>query len=336
MNNYFASCSDDKTIKIWDVKSNRRTINCNNSVKQIIQLNNKKILCVDSGRTIYIFNENNYSSEKTIASQHNSNINKLLYLKDSRIITCSDDNRINIFEPQNYKCYNFSFSFNFNNNSKVKTILQTENHQIISGDSNGFLKVWTPQNLGNYLINCRENMDKIFNGSLIVNNEEKEMVCKWIESNNNPISTTELLYRLTRDGDTPQAFHSRCDNKGITITFIKNYSNGYRFGGYTTVPWTGNNDYQPDSKAFLFSLNNKKKFPIKNSNDSNAVGRYQNYGPIFGGDTDIYFHSGGNWSSGNNASCNPSNYSCTVLEMLGVNSSSTSFRVSDYEVWLIK
>ena len=336
MNNYFASCSDDKTIKIWDVKSNRRTINCNNSVKQIIQLNNKKILCVDSGRTIYIFNENNYSSEKTIASQHNSNINKLLYLKDSRIITCSDDNRINIFEPQNYKCYNFSFSFNFNNNSKVKTILQTENHQIISGDSNGFLKVWTPQNLGNYLINCRENMDKIFNGSLIVNNEEKEMVCKWIESNNNPISTTELLYRLTRDGDTPQAFHSRCDNKGITITFIKNYSNGYRFGGYTTVPWTGNNDYQPDSKAFLFSLNNKKKFPIKNSNDSNAVGRYQNYCPIFGGDTDIYFHSGGNWSSGNNASCNPSNYSCTVLEMLGVNSSSTSFRVSDYEVWLIK
>ena len=63
------------------------------------------------------------------------------------------------------------------------------------------------------------------------------MVCKWIESNNNLIKSTELLYRLTRDGDTPQAFHSKCDGKGKTITFIKNYSNCYRFGGFTTVPW---------------------------------------------------------------------------------------------------
>ena len=161
------------------------------------------------------------------------------------------------------------------------------------------------------------------------------MIYEWIKSYNVSFKT-ELLYRLTRDGDNPNAFHSRCDGKGTTIIFIKNYSNGYRFGGFTTVPWQGNNTYHQDSKAFVFSLNNRKKFPIKNSNDGNAVGHYKDYGPIFGGDTDIYFHSGGNWSSGNNASCNPSNYSCTVLEMLGVNSSSTSFRVSDFEVYLIK
>ena len=163
------------------------------------------------------------------------------------------------------------------------------------------------------------------------------MIYYWIKSNGDTINSTELLYRLTRDGDNPQAFHSRCDNKGTTIIFIKNYSNGYRFGGYTTVPWRGDNTYRQDSKAFVFSLNNKRKFPIKNINDSNAVGHYKDYGPIFGGDTDIYFHSGGNWSSGNNASCNPSNYSCNILEMIGVNSSSTTnFRVSDFEVWLIK
>ena len=144
MKDYFASCSDDKTIRIWRNMSNTNSFSCSNSVKQIIQLNNKKIVCVDSGRTLYIYNENNYSNEKTISSQHNSNINKLLLLKDSRIMTCSDDNRINIYEPENYKCLNYSFSFMFNNNSKVKTIFQTENHQIISGDSNGYLKVWTP------------------------------------------------------------------------------------------------------------------------------------------------------------------------------------------------
>ena len=147
--------------------SNTNSFSCSNSVKQIIQLNNKKIVCVDSGRTLYIYNENNYSNEKTISSQHNSNINKLLLLKDSRIMTCSDDNRINIYEPENYKCLNYSFSFMFNNNSKVKTIFQTQNHQIISGDSNGYLKVWTPQNLGNYLINFRDNIENIFKFSEI-------------------------------------------------------------------------------------------------------------------------------------------------------------------------
>ena len=47
------------------------------------------------------------------------------------------------------------------------------------------------------------------------------MGCKWIESNNNLIKSTELLYRLNRDGDTPQAFHSKFDGKGKTIHLLK-------------------------------------------------------------------------------------------------------------------
>lgn len=335
-NIYFASCSDDKYIKIWKNYSLYRNISCNNAVKQIIQLKNKKIVCVDSSRTIYIYNENSYSNEKTISSKHNSNINGLISLKDSRIITCSDDKLIQIFEPENYKCLNYNNSFTFNNDCQVKAIIQTENYQIISVDSKGFLKVWTPQLIGNYIINHNDSdILNIFSDSLIVQKDERKMIYEWIKSINASFNT-ELLYRLTRDGDNPNAFHSRCDGKGTTIIFIKNYSNGYRFGGFTTVPWQGNSTYHQDSKAFVFSLNNKKKFPIKNPSDGSAVGHYSDYGPIFGGDTDIYFHSGGNWSSGNNASCNPSNYSDTCLEMLGVNSSSTSFRVSDFEVYLIK
>ena len=54
------------------------------------------------------------------------------------------------------------------------------------------------------------------------------------------------------------------------------------------MPWNGNNTYQKDPKAFVFSLNNMKKFPIKNPNDGNAVGHYKDYGPTFGGGHTIY------------------------------------------------
>jgi hypothetical protein len=122
----------------------------------------------------------------------------------------------------------------------------------------------------------------------------------------------------------------------MTIIFVKNYSNGYRFGGYTSVPWKGDNNYHQDARAFVFSLNNKKKYPIKNKSDQSAIGHYSDYGPIFGSDSDIYFHSGGNWSSGENASCRANNYSATVLDLLGINTSSTNFRVSEFEAWLIQ
>ena len=330
----FASCSDDKTIIIWQNELRKFSWSYSNPIKQMIQLKNQKIVYFDSSRNIYILNENSKAIEKIISSVHNKNINQILCLKDSRILTCSDDRHINIFDPENYKCLNYKFSFSFNNDSSIKSILQTENYQIISGDSNGFLKVWTPQNDGNYMINRNLSLNSLFNGSLIIANDEKEMVYNWIESNpKENYFKTELLYRLTRDGDTPQAFHSKCDGKGTTIIFIKNYNNEYRFGGYTTVPWNSNNSHQSDSKAFVFSLTKKKVFPIKNVNDNEAVGHYKDYGPIFG---DIYFHSGGNWSTGTNASCNPSSYSCNVIDMIGVDSPSSNFRVADFEVWLIK
>ena len=327
--NTFASCSDDKTIRIWRNTSNIRNISCSNPVKEIIQLNNDKIVCVDSGRTLYIYNEKNYSCDNSINTQHNSNINKLILLKDNRILTCSDDNHINIFEPESYKCLNYRFSFSLNNYYQVKTILQSKNYQVISGDINGSIKLWTPQILGNYVVN-----NKLFEGSLIINDDEKETVSNWIEINR-AIKTT-LLYRLTRDGDSYQAFHSRCDNKGMTIVFIKNYSNGYRFGGYTSVPWKGDGSYHQDARAFLFSLNNKTKYPIKNKSDQYAVYHNSSYGPTFGSGYDIYLGSG-NWSTSENAYCNPSNYPSSIYNLLGINASSTTyFRVSEFEVWQIQ
>ena len=45
-----------------------------------------------------------------------------------------------------------------------------------------------------------------------------------------------LLFRASRDGFAAEAFHSKCDNKGPTITIVK--SGEYIFGGFTEVSWT--------------------------------------------------------------------------------------------------
>ena len=45
-----------------------------------------------------------------------------------------------------------------------------------------------------------------------------------------------LLFRASREGFTASVFHSKCDNKGPTVTIVK--SGVSIFGGFTEEPWT--------------------------------------------------------------------------------------------------
>ena len=48
-----------------------------------------------------------------------------------------------------------------------------------------------------------------------------------------------LLFRASRDGFATQTFHSKCDNKGPTITVVKSGAN--IFGGFTEISWKSKN-----------------------------------------------------------------------------------------------
>ena len=64
----------------------------------------------------------------------------------------------------------------------------------------------------------------------------------------------QLLYRMSRDGAMGRDFHSRCDNKGPTVSVFKT-SKGRRCGGYTSVSWKIVSGYlKADSSAFLMSF----------------------------------------------------------------------------------
>ena len=77
-----------------------------------------------------------------------------------------------------------------------------------------------------------------------------------------------LLYRATRDGSYPKDYHKKCDNQGPTLTLIKT-DNNRKFGGYISKDiqyGTSDEKYVKDKNAFIFSIDKKKKYNIKDGN----------------------------------------------------------------------
>ena len=87
-----------------------------------------------------------------------------------------------------------------------------------------------------------------------------------------------LLYKLSRDGASPEVFHKLCDNKGANILIVRTTDN-YIFGGFNPLSWINENMYNEAEDAFIFSVTdgkyrppikcpvkyNKKEFAIKQS-----------------------------------------------------------------------
>ena len=105
---------------------------------------------------------------------------------------------------------------------------------------------------------------------------------------NNRNFTSELLFRKSRDGSTPNDFHNKCDNKGTTILFIET-TKGYKFGGYTELQWDKSGKGKKDKSTFIFSFNQREKYTTRN--DNNTIACVSNEGPRFGSSwPEIYFY----------------------------------------------
>ena len=100
-----------------------------------------------------------------------------------------------------------------------------------------------------------------------------------------------LIYKASRDGFDAAAFHTRCSNRGPTMTIMKS-NDDHLFGGYTAIPWTSDGSYKEDSTAFLFTLSNPHgipptKYSINPAQSNHAVYHYPASGPSFGGGQDM-------------------------------------------------
>ncbi|KAK3105955.1 hypothetical protein FSP39_009431 [Pinctada imbricata] len=77
---------------------------------------------------------------------------------------------------------------------------------------------------------------------------DRQQLEKWIGGK----KKFNLLYKATRDGCNSGTFHSRCNNKGPTVTLFYN-SYGTVFGGYNPKSWSNAGNVM-EPKAFIFRL----------------------------------------------------------------------------------
>ena len=179
-----------------------------------------------------------------------------------------------------------------------------------------------------------ERIKNLFKDSTIIKLDEKKMVNDWIDPYGEKNITSELLFRTSVDGDSAATFHSKCNGKGPTITFVK-VTSGRRIGGFTMIPWASTGGYRQDLDAFIFSLDTYQKF-VQYKGTDNAIYDDSGYGPTFGSGHDLYIANG--CKSNTNSYCY-SNYSYGFYysyNLINPGYQQTTFQVSDYEVYLIK
>lgn len=122
--------------------------------------------------------------------------------------------------------------------------------------------------------------------NIIKKHADVEVLYKWLREDESD-GGFELLYRSSRDGRASQNFHSKCDNKGRTITIIETDKGGI-VGGYTNAPWVNSirGSYRCADKAFLFAISGfelSSKCKLKQrSIGHNAIYDSYSHGPTFG------------------------------------------------------
>lgn len=88
----------------------------------------------------------------------------------------------------------------------------------------------------------------------------------------------DLLYRASRDGFSPSAFHKKCDGTTYTVTIVS-LKNSLVLCGFTTQSWDGH-QFKEDSYARLVNLNYERLY--KPRHPSKAIYASPEQFPVFG------------------------------------------------------
>ena len=122
----------------------------------------------------------------------------------------------------------------------------------------------------------KEEKNLFLKDSLIINNNINSIKTleNWIDPNKN--ISSELLYRLSRDGEEISKFHELCDNKGPTLTIFL-VKDGNIGGIFTPLSWDIQSKTKNDKESFMFNLNKNEKY--KRAKDKISIWCTKDHGP---------------------------------------------------------
>ena len=174
----------------------------------------------------------------------------------------------------------FMISFKNQNQNNNSNLIKFGNENLNQSTLKILLEDLNERNLKKSLNKKNQLKRLILNSNIIKNNETNKLsLKKWI--NSKKFIRAELLYKLSRDGDSIKEFHNRCDNKSPTLILIESLD-GNKFGGYTKSTWDGNIG-KKDGETFLFSLSKNMKYEKKyNPTNNRDIVCGTSYGPYFG------------------------------------------------------
>ena len=221
---------------------------------------------------------------------------------------------------------------NDNNYLAQKLLSDTEYNIRITSKYNNIIGEWSQ---------IYKERTKIYFESFILreSNQEKKLVEKikeWLEN-----KKLELIYRGTRDGMTNTNFFQKCENKGKTITIIKNDKNNI-FGGYSSISFQNNdNGSQNAPDSFIFTLTNMHnteptKFPSKKN--EGEIHYSTSYGPCFGSSGDLGLY--GDFLNQSGWSYFPRNYNDTLGKENSIftgdlNTNNRNFKIKEIEIFKV-
>ena len=93
--------------------------------------------------------------------------------------------------------------------------------------------------------------------TILTNVEHRKILKAWLPEA--MVGEWRLLFLASRDGFAASAFHSKCNNKGPTVTVVKSGAN--IFGGFTEKPWTDTRGFGCKFLLQLIIIYTLKIFP---------------------------------------------------------------------------
>ncbi|KAL7522127.1 hypothetical protein ACHAWX_006817 [Stephanocyclus meneghinianus] len=163
--------------------------------------------------------------------------------------------------------------------------------------------------------------------STIIRKQYHEKLHDWLSEVTPHINLT-LLYRSSRDGRCDSTFHSKCDNKGATLTVIMT-TEGHIVGAYSDVDWHKGSRYVPSNTAFLFVIpacDDSAASKMKLTGHYNQHAIYCSpYGPTFGQGHDLHVQRASLYLNTGNT------YELAPSQLAG----SCTFNIKDMEVFQV-